>query len=408
MNIIKRINLATKVAFGVLKSTSTSNLTILNSSNTYTYTYKSKYAEAYNLCPSIQACVTKKANAITNGKLIPVDPTTEELKTVGHFSKVLKVLKRPNKYQNMEQFIKTVEVFVNVYGACYVYKIKPIGTNDITGLIVLPNDSITINKRTDFVYIDKEDEQVLSYQVSIFNRTFLITDVSEVSVIYDTTINLMKVIEPQSRIDAIWENVESVINSVNSRNAMTKNRGAEGILAPERGDATASAIGLGDKERERLQDEYKKYGSTSSQWHTLIAKVPMRFQAITRTPVALGLFDGENADSRTIAQHFGVPIPLLGLPDTTKFNTYLEAKKEFYDDTIIPEARNIAMWLSELFETEKNGYVLMFDYSYLNFLQGDEKMKADTYKTMSETVRGNIDSGLMTIEEGKLILSEYE
>lgn len=407
MNIFKKVNLATKVAFSVLKSTSSSNLTILNSSGEYEFNYKSKYMEAYNLCPPVQACVTKKANAITNGKLIPVDKEGI-YKPNTHFDKTYKLLKRPNKYQNLEQFVKTIEVFTNVYGACYVYKVKPIGLSTESALIIIPNDTITINYKTNFNYIDNNDEHIVYYQVSIFNQTFIIYP-EEISVIYDTTINLSKVIEPQSRIDAIWQNVENVINSVNSRNTMTKNRGAEGILTPERGgDGTATTIGLNEIERERLQKEYKKYGTTSSQWHTLISKIPMKFQSITRTPVALGLFDGENADSRTIAQQFGVPIPLLSLPDTTKFNTYKESKVEFYDDTIIPDARNIAMWLSEMFDTEKNGYYMKFDYSHLNFMQGDEKLKAETYNTMSSTVRENINAGLMTVDEGKKIISEYE
>jgi len=40
-------------------------------------------------------------------------------------------------------------------------------------------------------------------------------------------------------------------------------------------------------------------------------------------------------------------------------------------------------------------------------MQEDEQRKAQSYNSMSDAVRANIEAGILTLEEGKQILNEY-
>lgn len=403
MNIFKRLSLAYKI----FTSTAESNLQIITQSTTSSITYKSKYSRYYNECAAIQSCMIKRTSALNNGVLMPVNEKKEQIKST-KFNEIKKVLDAPNMYQTFADLIATIEVFKLMYGCAYVYKFKSLGSDKITGLVVIPNDCISVQYSTDYNYFGKYSEIIQSYTISIGGRTFTFQDeqVKDIELFKDKAVNITNPVLPHSRMIAISDNIDNYIGSVNSRNTIITKRGAEGILTPERSsDDTASMIAMDDKERSRIQTEYAKYGSLSSQWHTLISKIPMKFQNISRTPQQLGLFESENADFRTIAGTLEVPIPLLGLPDTTKFNTYLEAKKEFYDDTIIPEADSFGQFFKKMFNvTEFNFY---FDFSHLSFLQKDEKLKVEVYQKLSETLRANIEAGLITEAEVKELLKEY-
>lgn len=405
MNIFSRIVKAYQIGSNVLKS----NISAINylPSSFKSVSYKNNYYSMYEECPAVGIGVLKKSQAISTGKIVAINDKEEKI-TNAAFLKDLKVIDNPNAYQNRSQFIKTIETFMNIYGVAYVYRIVPIGFKDVKSMVVIPNNAITVNYKI-ASYINQESI-ILSYQINLFGMSYNITgdDLNNMIPIYDVSIELNEVIKPKSRLDLVYKNIENIAFSIESRQTTIKNRGAEVLLSPERGDAAGILTSLHPTEVENLQKEYRKYGSLSNQWHTMITKIPMRATKLTRTPTELGLFDSENADYRAVALAMGIPAPLMALPDTSKYNTYLEAKKEFYDDCIIPESQSIAEGFDKIFDTKNKGYSFMFDFSHLSFMQEDKKIKADTYASMSNSIRANVEAGILTIEEAKEILKGYE
>lgn len=366
---------------------------------------------AYDLCPPLQAVVNKKAQAITKGKLLCVDNTETEIKSKA-FDDSLKIINKPNAYQTKNQFIRSTEIFVSVYGAAYWYKVKPIGLDKITGLILIPNNCITINYNKPSNILSNQAKLVRYYSITIYGMTFVLRgdDTDLIHEVQDTTENLTQGYEfqPKSRIDALRKPIENIVGSLESRNHLIVKRGADVMLSPNPGTNSAGlATELDKQDKLELQQDYAQYGLMKDQFHTFLAKIPMNATKIGMDVRQLGLFDGENADHRAIAEGYGVPTPLLGLPDTTKFNTYLEAKTEFYEDTVIPDSEIISQAFDIIFDSQSYGYKYYFDYSHLECMQKATKDSAVAFKTMVDGCVAAVAGGFMDAKTATTTINDF-
>ena len=368
-------------------------------------------SNAYDLCPPLQAVVNKKAQALTKGKIVPVD-NLENIVVSKAFDEAIKIINKPNAYQTKNQFLRTIETFINVYGTTYIYKVKPIGLDKITGLIVIPNNCITVSYNKPSNILTNQAKLIRYYQITIFGQTFMLTgdDTDLIYEIQDSSVNLTQGSEfyPKSRIDALRKPIENIIGSLESRNHLIVKRGADVLLSPSPSTNVAGMVSELDKQDKlELQRDYAQYGLMKDQFHTLIAKVPMSSTKIGMNVRDLGLFDGENADHRAIAAAYGVPIPLIGLPDTTKFNTYLEAKTEFYEDTIMTDAEVISQAFDVIFDSVSFGYKFYFDYSELECMQKSTQNSATAFKTMVDGCSTAVSNGFMKIEDATTVINDY-
>lgn len=356
-------------------------------------------SNAYDSCPPLQAVINKKAQAITKGRLISINEKEQPIDSIG-FNEAIKIINKPNKYQTKNQFLRTLETFIQVYGTAFVYKVKPIGFNKISGLIIIPNNCLTVSYNKPSNILSNNANLIRYYSITIFGETFMIQneDVNLIYEIQDSSVNLTNghEFEAKSRIDALRKPIENIVGSLESRNHLIIKRGADGMISPEKQDATSQAL----TDVTEIQKSYEKYGLLSNQYHTYLAPIAMKYTKFGMNVRDLGLFDGENADHRTIAEAYGVPIPLLGLPDTTKFNTYKEAKIEFYEETITSDAEIISQAFDVIFDSEKNGYRFYFDYSNLEFMQKSEKDKADGLNSL-------IDAYMKLYQQGNITRNEY-
>lgn len=365
------------------------------------------HSNCYNYCPPLQSLINKKASTLLRGDLIAVDKDLQPVKSL-QFQKALKVLDKPNQFQNRNQFLRAIDTYLNIYGAVYIYKIIPEGYKDASGFIVIPNNTITVTYKTNTNILDNQTNIIDSYSINLYGVNIILRgeDLGNILTIYDTTINTQNAFQPKSRIDVLEYPIKNIVSSLESRNQIIVRRGAEIAITPKNGDTAAIMKVMTPGEKRALQDEYKSYGTLTSQNHALIARVPMDITNISRKIQDLGLFEGENADHRAIANAYGVPIPVLGIPDTTgKYSTYLEAKKEFIEETIIPESQIITEALNRLFNmTDASFY---FDYSNMECMQKSEKDKADSLKIMIDALATAVDKGFVSQQEAILLIKDY-
>jgi hypothetical protein len=363
---------------------------------------------SYRYCPPLQGVIQKRANALTRGVILPVDDKDQVI-TSSAFNKDMKILSRPNQFQNMTQFLGMIETMICVYGVAYIYKIKPVGFKEASGFVVIPNTCITPSYKTSVNILDNQSGIVDSYTLNLYGMSFVLKDddVNLITEVRDSTVNTMNAYQPKSRLDALEYPIKNIVASLESRNTIIVRRGADVIISPKNGDTAAIMSVMTPAEKKALQDEYARYGTLGEQWHTMIARVPMDAVNIGRSVQQLGLFDGENADHRAIASAFGVPVPLLSMPDTAKYSTYGEAKKELYEDTIIPESQVISEMLDGLFNTSTKGYKFYFDYSMLECMQKSEKDKADALGAMVKALNEAVSANLMGLDEAKKLLTDY-
>jgi len=127
------------------------------------------------------------------------------------------------------------------------------------------------------------------------------------------------------------------------------------------------------------------------------------------SPKDLDFEGGRNLTVREIAQAFGVPPVLLGIECNASFNSYKEARLNFWEDTVLPLANfikdGLSMWLSNCFQrkiqlvldldsvhalTERRE-VLWHKISNADFLTIDEKREILGYPKLKKNEKKKIE-----------------
>ncbi len=362
---------------------------------------------AYLLCPPLQQVIGKRSQGLLQGKLLPVDKEENYIKSAG-FDKAMKLLSRPNRYESYSQFISNISTYIDVFGVCYIYKVESVGFG-LSGLIIIPNPCMSVQYKS-YADVLGGEGIVESYTVSLFGNVwkFRGDDTRLIAEVRDRTVSLRDGLRPYSRIQGLKYPVQNIIASLESRNQIIVKRGADVVFSPEASnDKGVNATFLNNQEVKDIQTAYSRYGAIKGLWHAAILKVPTKVQQITRNPKDLGLLDGEDSDIRSILRAYNVPATVFGLKDENKYNTYLEGKTEFYEDSIIPLAGIIAECFDNIFDSAKNGYSFYFDFSHLACLQKSEKEKAEAFGKYVSALNDAVAGGLVTIEEARDLIKDY-
>ena len=96
-----------------------------------------------------------------------------------------------------------------------------------------------------------------------------------------------------------------------------------------------------------------KYTGALNAGRPLLLEGGLKWQDMGLSPKDMDWASSKNMNAREIAQAFGVPPQMLGIPDAQTYSNYTEARQSLWEDTIIPIARDIAAeltnWLAPKF-----------------------------------------------------------
>ncbi|CAO5674885.1 MAG: hypothetical protein HEEMFOPI_00140 [Holosporales bacterium] len=94
---------------------------------------------------------------------------------------------------------------------------------------------------------------------------------------------------------------------------------------------------LSDRQRESLSKDLKEaYEGASNAGRVLFLEGDFDWKEMGLNLKDLDYIDGKNLSSREIAQAFGVPPMLVGVPGDATFANYKEARYHLWEDTILP------------------------------------------------------------------------
>ncbi|MFQ6018225.1 MAG: phage portal protein [Kiloniellaceae bacterium] len=122
------------------------------------------------------------------------------------------------------------------------------------------------------------------------------------------------------------------------------------VYAPKDG-GTAN---LTDEQFARLKDEIAaEYGGAKNAGRPMLLEGALSWQEMSLSPKDMDFLDSRNASSRDIAQAFGVPPQLLGIPGDNTYSNYQEARLALWEETVIPLLRHFRdefnAWLVPMF-----------------------------------------------------------
>ncbi|WP_084756016.1 phage portal protein [Candidatus Paracaedibacter symbiosus] len=112
---------------------------------------------------------------------------------------------------------------------------------------------------------------------------------------------------------------------------------------------------LTDSQREGLREDIKNiYEGSTNAGKVLVLEGDFDWKEMGLSPKDLDFIEGKNLSAREIAQAFGVPPILVGIPGDATFANYKEARYHLWEDTIVPLIESIVaelnLWLCPFFD----------------------------------------------------------
>lgn len=113
--------------------------------------------------------------------------------------------------------------------------------------------------------------------------------------------------------------------------------------------------GLTHAQREEAREDLRRlHQGVQNAGNVIVIEGECKWQEMGLSPKDLDFIEGKNLSAREIAQAFGVPPMLVGVPGDATFANYKEARFHLWEDTIIPLLEYIVaefnLWLVPFFD----------------------------------------------------------
>lgn len=112
---------------------------------------------------------------------------------------------------------------------------------------------------------------------------------------------------------------------------------------------------LTDMQRETLREDLRQaYEGSGNAGRILVLEGDFEWQEMGLSPKDLDFIEGKSVSAREIAQAYGVPPMLVGVPGDATFANYKEARFHLWEDTILPLldflVAEFNLWLAPFFD----------------------------------------------------------
>jgi HK97 family phage portal protein len=386
---------------------------------------RAEYSKVFSEVSEVYSVIMYMARAFSNMKLKLFDVNqkgSSPLEIESH--EILDRLSQPNPLNNWVDFLINYYVNKKVQGNSYIYKYSPSGFNNFKDSVlwvlpaqytyVLPNVS---RRLTAHWNANEKDEFVKGYSLFYNQVDFKsspiwtpgqVMHVKEPNLMYNQTEFFFDLLNGMSPLETLSEPITNIRKAYEAQNVILQKRGALGVLSPK---AVKDQVGTSiytDRDKQKLQDQFDKYGLGKEDWQVIISNVGMDWQQMALPIKDLQLFEGIQSSMIAICNTYNFPILLLNYLQGATFSNVNELKKSLYQDNIIPEASAFVNQLSNFLELPERGLLLKPDFSHIPVLQEDAKVEAEKDKITIDTIlsiQTAIWEGKLTIDEGRNILT---
>ncbi|MBN9565970.1 MAG: phage portal protein [Alphaproteobacteria bacterium] len=289
----------------------------------------------------VYRCVTLIARSLAS---VPLNVYVEQEKQDAHPLQIL--LQKINPYQSRATFCETIASYFLLTGNCYVEMIKDAAGKPVE-LHALRPDRIEI--------VSNSLGEAALYRLRVGGLERDIPAEGEHGALLH-----IKSFHPQNDWFGLSP-LEAAALSIHQHNTITKHN----ISLMENGGRPTGAIivktgayGLDDAQRERLKSEIEGiYKGSANAGKLVVLEGDFEWREMGLSPKDMDFIDGKNQSAREIAQAFGVPPMLVGVPGDATFANYREARYHLWEDTILPILDHFLAEMSIWFEGYYDGNV---------------------------------------------------
>ena len=375
--------------------------------------FSNKTFEAFNKVPEVNAVLNFRANAKKNVIIRAVSKTNNKDSTSPNARKALSLINNPNYFQDGKEFIRQSSLWHDIEGNEYLYFLKPIGfkASNAKGLFALPPQLVDVKlKNEDPFWLITPNDAEINYTIKINNKIIPL-QIDSIIHLNDNRVNINQnqkdILKGESKLKALSGPINNIIAAYEARNVFLTQRGALGILSNSNKDQMGSTVPLDDKEKERLQNEFKNYGVQKNQWHTIITNMSLNWQQMGVDIEKLKVFEEVREDFFKILDSYGVPQDLFANQKGVTFQNQKNAEKRFYESTIVPEFKEWIGSINKFYGTENESWELVGDYSHLPVFAENIKERGQSLQTIVNALSKALEDGAITLEQYQAELSKF-
>jgi len=352
--------------------------------------------------PEVNAVISWKIRAFSNMKISIISKTTG--KEVTNQEKIVQVLRSPNYFQAQKEFLQQTKAFQEIFGNEFIYFLTPVGMpNSVKGMFTIPPQMVQVRLIDKAPYFQQTSFNELNKITYTWQGKEVAFDPKSIIHINKAKANVTDTdwVLGESPMTALQAPIRNIRAAYEARNVLIENRGALGILSNAGTDGTGSMMPMQEEEKEELQKSFSRYGMTKKQWQVIITNLSLKWQQMAIDADKLKLFEETREDFVKICDGYGVNYELFGSQKGVTFANKLQAEKNTYQDTIIPEANEWIDALNRRFETANKTWFIQGSFDHLPLLQEDLKDRATTINTLVKALNEAVSGGLMTLEQAQ-------
>lgn len=345
--------------------------------------------------PQLYAVINRRGYLLASGIWKHYGKDGKEIEN----SPFVKLLENPNPLVNGNDHIRQWNENKCVFGNNYEYILKDFANNDLPdGLTNLVPSTVGIKTNGKYYKQTKIEDIIQYYEITDGSRVVEKLTTKEIN--HTKMVNSLNPIKGESPMSSLHMPISNIRAAYQFRNVIMTKKGALGLLTSDNKDASG-AIPLSALERTRIEKEFKRlYGIGENQIQTILTSASLKWQPMTFATKDMMLFEEIDADFRSIIDAFGLNDMLFSREKGATFSNLAEGMIHAYQSTIIPEAEELAMNRTRLFNLLEKGEFLELDYSHIPVLQENKKEKSETLERKANAIATlNAIQGLYTIDE---------
>lgn len=257
---------------------------------------------------------------------------------------LLSLLRHPNPQQSLSRFMESLSAYLLLAGNAYIEAVMPEG--EPCELYLLRPDRMQV--------VPGPFGVPEAYQYTLAGRSVRIP-VDPLNA--QSKILHLKTFHPLHDWYGMSP-IEAAAQAIDQHNAVASHN----LALLQHGGRPSGALEINLKEGEyfseeqrvRLREELKEaYEGAGNAGRVLVLEGSFGWKEMGLSPKDLDFIEGKNLSAREIAQVYGVPPMLVGVPGDATFSNYKEARYHLWEDTILPHLENIKgelnQWLIPFF-----------------------------------------------------------
>lgn len=321
---------------------------------------------------------------------------------------ILDLFRQPNVLQSFDEFIKQLSIQKDLYGNAFVHPVYGLTKDKSKAIFNMPskNAKVIIKENGISPFNVTDISEIIDHYKFEFNNKSINHNPDEIIHFNDSQIDFTNDnwVMGKSKITAITQACENIITAYEARGMLMGNAPL-GIISNRSKDGQGSAI-LDPKDKKSIQDNLRQYGMAKDKYKFIVSSSDLSWSSMAINISGLKLFEEVESDRQTISNTFGFPDTLLNSNQT--YENIKEAKKQLYQDSIIPESNEIMQGFSKFFGLIDKGKELYADYSHVPSLQLDLESRSRTWNYTVTSLDKAFASQAITIKEYQEVLRKIK